>query len=69
MMEGTKNQKQAGSKIKTLQVPLSTGNIKENIVLTTNSYSNLSKEQIIRIAHKTRADLVIAMNYKGENTQ
>ena len=50
------NKKQAGSKIKTFQVPLATGKIKENIVLTTNSFSNLSKEQIISQAFKFHSE-------------
>ncbi|WP_413683841.1 tetratricopeptide repeat protein [Prochlorococcus sp. MIT 1011] len=53
MTEAKRNQKQAGSEVKTFPVPFALEELKENITITTN---NPSKEQIIKLAFKFHSE-------------
>ena len=50
LTEGKRNQKQAGSEVKTFTVSFALGEIKDNITLNTNNKSKYSNEQIIHQA-------------------
>ncbi|WP_269606561.1 tetratricopeptide repeat protein [Prochlorococcus marinus] len=56
MTEGKRNQKKAGFEFKTFKVPFDLEEFEENITLTSNTPSKLSKEQIINQAFKFHAE-------------
>ena len=62
--EGKKDQKQK-IQVKTFAVPFALGEIKENITITTNPPSKLSKEQLIKQALKfdSQGNISEAANY------
>ncbi len=55
MTKGKRNKIQSGFKVKTFPIPVAIGEIEENIIITTNTPSNPSKEQIINQANKLQS--------------
>ena len=55
MNKGKRDHKQADSSFKTFKVPFDLGELKENIINTTNSYPKLLKEQLINQAFKSHS--------------
>ena len=65
MTEGTRNQNQEGTEVKTFPVPYPLRENQQNITFTTNTPSKSSKEQIINQAFKfhSQGNIPAAIKY------